>query len=80
MSNRPSLAIIAAFVGVSMGIDTAPAKAAAPGANETCFFLAPRYAPKTRYAPTEAVRFPGGARLHRPIAVPCPPSLRPAAV
>jgi hypothetical protein len=77
MSNSRSLAVIAALAGALI---SAGAANAAPGAGETCGILAPRYQPKTRSTQSEPVRFLGGARLHRPVAAPCPKRGRPVDV
>jgi hypothetical protein len=78
MSNRPSLAIVAVLAGLWLG--AAPAQAGERGASVTCGVFAPRYQPKPHSAPSEAVRFKGGARLYRPVAAPCPPPRRPVDV
>jgi hypothetical protein len=73
MSNSPPFVIVAAFTGALIWLGVAQANAAESGA---CRILAPRYELKARSPNTQPVRFPGGARLIRPVATPCPPSRR----
>ena len=75
MSKSPSLVVVAAFAGVL--ISAGAAMATEPTVSQPCRILAPRYEPKARPAQSEAVRWLGGARLHRPVATPCTPSRRP---
>jgi hypothetical protein len=76
MSNRPSLAFVAACAAVLISLGAAQAAAPSPG--EPCRSLSPRYEPKAAHSPqTDIVRWLGGAKLSRPVATPCPPSRRP---
>jgi hypothetical protein len=73
MSNSPSLIVVIAFAGVLIWLGAAPARAADAG--DACRQLAPRYEPKAaRPAGAQPVRWPGGAKLWRPVAQPCPRS------
>ena len=72
MSNSPSLIVAVAFAGVLIWLGAAPARAAAA---DGCRLLAPRYEPKAaRPSGAQLVRWPGGAKLWRPVAEPCPRS------
>ena len=75
MSNSPSLLVVVAFAGLLIWLGAAPARAAGASEGDACRILAPRYEPKAaRPSGVQSVRWPGGAKLWRPVAEPCPRS------